>query len=66
MMNTGTLELTTPSNREIAWTRIFAAPRRLVFDAFTKPELVRRWLLGPDGWSMPVCDIKRGTQAKHW
>ena len=38
-------------------TRVFAAPRRLVFDAWTKPELVRRWLLGPPGWTMPVCEI---------
>ena len=52
-----TLTLTTPGKREIALTRVFDAPRRLVFEAFTKPELVRRWLLGPPGWSMPVCDI---------
>ena len=38
-------------------TRTFDAPRSLVFDAHTKPELVRRWLLGPPGWSMPVCEI---------
>lgn len=43
--------------REIVMTRHFAAPRPLVFDAFTRPELVRRWLLGPDGWTMPVCEI---------
>lgn len=53
----GKLEITTPTDREIAMTRVFDAPRRLVFDAFTKPELVRRWLLGPSGWTMPVCDI---------
>ena len=35
----------------------FNAPRALVFDAWTKPELVSRWLLGPPGWTMPVCDI---------
>jgi uncharacterized protein YndB with AHSA1/START domain len=52
-----TLQLTTPSHREIAMTRVFAAPRHLVFDALTRPELVRRWLLGPPGWSMPVCEI---------
>jgi uncharacterized protein YndB with AHSA1/START domain len=51
------LTLTTPSEREIVLTRAFAAPRHLVFDALTKPELVRRWLLGPPGWSMPVCEI---------
>ena len=57
MKATSTLQLTTPSEREIAMTRVFDAPRTLVFDAHTKPELVRRWLLGPDGWSMPVCEI---------
>ena len=39
--------ITTRGDREILVTRDFDAPRRLVFDAFTKPELVRRWLLGP-------------------
>jgi len=42
---------------ELVCTRVFDAPRKLVFDAHTRPELVRRWLLGPPGWSMPVCDI---------
>jgi uncharacterized protein YndB with AHSA1/START domain len=53
----GALRVTTPTDREIVITRTFAAPRRLVFDAHTKPELVRRWLLGPPGWTMPVCEI---------
>ena len=53
----GTLKLTTPSDREIAMTRVFDAPRQLVFDAHTKPDLVRQWLLGPPGWSMPVCEM---------
>jgi uncharacterized protein YndB with AHSA1/START domain len=57
MKNTGTLQLTTCGDREIVLTRAFDAPRRLVFDAFTKPELVKQWLLGPPGWSMPVCEI---------
>jgi uncharacterized protein YndB with AHSA1/START domain len=57
MTNAGALMVTTPSDREILMTREFDAPRHLVFDAFTKPDLVRRWLLGPDGWSMPVCEI---------
>jgi len=38
-------------------TRVFDASRELVFDAFTKPEIVKRWLLGPEGWSLAVCDI---------
>jgi len=56
-MNTGNLKLTTRGDREIVMTRDFNAPRTLVFDAFTKPELLRQWLLGPPGWTMPVCEI---------
>jgi len=52
-----TLTVTTPSDREIAMSRTFDAPRQLVWDAHTQPELVKRWLLGPPGWSMPVCKI---------
>ena len=52
-----TFQISTPSDREIRITRDFDAPRELVFDAFTKPELVRRWLLGPPGWTMPICEI---------
>jgi uncharacterized protein YndB with AHSA1/START domain len=51
------LKVTTPSDREVVITRLFNAPRRLVYDAYTKPELVRRWLLGPPGWTMPICEI---------
>lgn len=50
-------EVSTPSELEIRVTRTFGAPRALVFDAFTKPALVRRWLLGPPGWTMPTCEI---------
>ena len=50
-------QLSTPSDLEIQIERDFNAPRELVFEAFTKPELVSRWLLGPDGWTMPVCEI---------
>ncbi len=57
MKNTGNLKVTTNGDREIVMTRIFDAPRRLVFQAFTKPELVKRWLFGPDGWSLAVCEI---------
>lgn len=57
MTNEGNLKVTTRGDREIVMTRAFDAPRKLVFDAFTKPELVKQWLLGPPGWSMPVCEI---------
>jgi len=56
MKNTGTLKVTTPSDREIVMTRVFGAPRRLVFDAFSKPELLKRWF-GPRGWSLTVCEV---------
>ena len=57
MKDPGKLKVVAQSQREIVMTRDFHAPRRLVFDAYTKPELVRQWLLGPPGWSMPVCEI---------
>jgi len=59
------LKLTTPSDREIAMTRVFDAPRKLVFDAHTKPDLVRQWLLGPPGWSMPVCEMDVRVGGKY-
>ncbi len=52
-----TTTFTTPSDREIVATRVVDAPRRLVWEAWTNPEHVPRWLLGPDGWTMPVCEI---------
>lgn len=56
MTNTGTLQITTPTSREIVLTRVFNAPRHLVFEAFSKPELLKRWF-GPRGWSLEVCDV---------
>ena len=56
MKNTGTLKVTTPSDREIVLTRVFDAPRQMVFDAFSKPELLKRWF-GPRGWSLVVCEV---------
>ena len=44
-------------DRALVMTRKFRAPRALIFDAYTKPDLVRQWLLGPPGWTMPVCEI---------
>ena len=57
MSNSGKLQITTPSEREIVITRLLNAPRHLAFAAWTKPELVKRWMLGPPGWSFVVCDI---------
>jgi uncharacterized protein YndB with AHSA1/START domain len=50
------LGITARGDREIVMTRVFAAPRRLVFDAWTRPELFARWF-GPRGWTVPVCEI---------
>jgi uncharacterized protein YndB with AHSA1/START domain len=55
--DSGTLQVTTPSEREIAMTRVFDAPRRLVFDAWTRPELLKRWLGVRGGWSFAVCEV---------
>jgi uncharacterized protein YndB with AHSA1/START domain len=57
MKNFGKLTVTIPSDRELAMTREFNAPRQLVFDALTKPELLKRWLTGPPGWTFAVCEI---------
>ena len=66
-MSTGTLSVTAKGDREIVMTREFNAPRTLVFDAHTKPELIRRWLVGPPGWSMVVCDVDlRVGGAYRW
>jgi uncharacterized protein YndB with AHSA1/START domain len=66
MKNSGTLKVTTPSEREVAMTRIFEAPRHLVFEAWTKPELVKRWLYGPEDWRLAVCemDLRVGGAAR--
>jgi uncharacterized protein YndB with AHSA1/START domain len=53
----GLTTFTTPSDREIVMTRVFDAPRAVVFEAWTTPEHLRRWLLGPEGWTMTICDI---------
>lgn len=50
------LKVTTPNDRDIVITRDFDAPRRLVWDAMTKPDLVKRWLSGPPGWEMTQSD----------
>ncbi len=56
--NSGSFTVTTPSEHEIRMTRVFDAPRQLVFDAMTRPEHVKQWWgrLG-DGYSVPVCEI---------
>jgi len=48
---------TTPSDREVVITRVVDAPRRLVFAAWTDPRHIPQWLLGPEGWTMPICEM---------
>jgi uncharacterized protein YndB with AHSA1/START domain len=57
VQNKATLKVTTSGDREIVMTRVFDAPRELVWKALTEPELLKRWFLGPPGWTMPVCDL---------
>ena len=66
-MNPKALQLAARGEREIVMTRVFDAPRALVWDAFTKPELLQRWLLGPPGWTMPVCETgkKPGDRYRY-
>jgi uncharacterized protein YndB with AHSA1/START domain len=57
MATNGILRISPHGDREIVITRIFDAPRQRVFDAFTKPVLLKRWLLGPPDWSLETCDV---------
>ena len=60
-------QVSLPSDTEVQVTRAFDAPRELVWKAYTTPELVRRWLLGPPGWTMPVCEMDvRAGGAFRW
>ena len=61
------VEVRTPSDREVVVIRTFDAPRRLVWDAHTKPELIKRWLVGQPGWSMPYCtvDLRVGGRYRY-
>ena len=61
MNNAETFQLTTPTDLEIVMTRVFDAPRKLVFEAWTTPKYLPQWMLGPEGWTMPVCEIDLRT-----
>ena len=63
--NIGRLSITTPSNREIAMTREFDAPRELVFEAYTTPALLKRWLGVHNNWVLAVCDIDLRPGGKY-
>jgi uncharacterized protein YndB with AHSA1/START domain/catechol 2,3-dioxygenase-like lactoylglutathione lyase family enzyme len=55
--STSSTTFTTPSDVEVVATRVFDAPRWLVWEAWTDPQHLPHWMLGPDGWTMPVCEL---------
>ena len=65
LKNIGRLQLTTPSDREIAMIREFDAPRELVFEAYTTPDLLKRWLGVHNNWVLAVCEIDLRVGGKY-
>ena len=61
----GKLQISTPSDRELAMTRVFDAPRSMVFDAWTKPELLKRWLGVFGSWTFAVCEVDLRVGGKY-
>lgn len=59
--------LKTEGDRYVVVTRRFAAPPEAVYRAHTEPDLIQKWLLGPDGWTMPVCisDARPGGKIRY-
>jgi uncharacterized protein YndB with AHSA1/START domain len=66
-MKARTVTLALPSDREVRVTRRFDAPPELVFRALTTPDLLKRWMHGPDGWTLAVCtiDLRAGGAFRH-
>ena len=54
----GKTTFATPTDLDIVVTHAVSAPRQIVYDAHTKPEHLRKWLLGPDGWTMTACEFE--------
>lgn len=59
-------QVSLPSDRDVEVIRTFSAPRELVYEAYTKPELMTKWLVGYPGWSFPVCemDVRAGGRFR--
>ncbi|HVJ18815.1 MAG TPA: SRPBCC domain-containing protein [Polyangiaceae bacterium] len=64
MTATEDLQVTLRGDCELVHTRVFAAPRELVFDALTNPDVLRRWY-GPEGWTLVACDVDFRVGG-HW
>ena len=65
MKNAAKLQITTPSDRELAMIRSFDAPCGLVWDAWTKPELLKQWLGVRGGWTFAVCEVDLKVGGKY-
>jgi uncharacterized protein YndB with AHSA1/START domain len=65
--STAKLTLKTEGDTHVVVTRHFAAPPEAVYRAHTEPKLIQKWLLGPDGWTMPVCinEAKPGGKIRY-
>jgi uncharacterized protein YndB with AHSA1/START domain len=61
------LSLKTEGDTHVIVTRHFAAPPEAVYRAHTDPKIVQQWMLGPEGWSMPVCqsDLRPGGKIRY-
>ena len=61
------MTLVTEGDRHVVVTRRFAAPPEAVYRAHTQTELIQKWILGPDGWTMPVCvcDPRPGGKIRY-
>lgn len=61
------LEISPSGDRHLVITRTFDAPKRLVFDAMTRPEMLKDWMFGPEGWSLPHCeaDLRPGGAWRY-
>lgn len=62
---TKSVDVTLPDDMTIRVTRVFDAPRALIWDCHTKPDLLKKWLLGPPGWTMPVCEVDLRVGGKY-
>ena len=60
----GVTEFTIASDTQVKLVRVVNAPRHLVFEAYTKPEHLKQWLSGFDGWTMPICEMEPRAGGK--
>ena len=55
---TGVTSFSTPSDTQVRFSRVVAASKDLTFEVYTKPEHLQKWLRGPEGWTMPICEME--------